>query len=380
MTRPRYGIQISQEGIPVRRAADYQKVLDDRWPFLDIVIETEVRFEHKFHEGNDNYRWSIELLDHSLGYLPAFTYRMVEGSLLDEFGFDIGEVVSTKQGIYLKGFFIPGQQMTLNGKILLRVFACDITAETSYGVGQIDPIAKRDSRKYGAKILKSGVPPEKFSGDEMSDFALNTDAKALAIQKTGVFHLNPYIELDQARVSAISTSANTLTLQTINAEDDIGWSAVRGQAAFYLPGDFVTYPNPLSGNTYYLIPEGSGAVKLANSYQNALNGIEIDLTTAGSLPGSLSAAENPSSPEDTLEHDVGYPPSYWMARYEPWSVRGQTADDVLPGEDIIYPADKGFEQGFTYATTTTLRFRGAQAVAGGRYAYIIFKDPLERAV
>ena len=49
------------------------------------------------------------------------------------------------------------------------------------------------------------------------------------------------------------------------------------------------------------------------------------------------------------------------------------------GEDIIYPIDRGFGAGFVYATSTYVRFRGAQAVAGGTYAYILFKDPLERS-
>ena len=38
----RYGVQISQQGIDVSRAADYQKVLDSNWKFLDIAVEKDV--------------------------------------------------------------------------------------------------------------------------------------------------------------------------------------------------------------------------------------------------------------------------------------------------------------------------------------------------
>ena len=39
------GIMISQEGVPVERAADYQKVLDSRWRFMEVAQEIDIKVD-----------------------------------------------------------------------------------------------------------------------------------------------------------------------------------------------------------------------------------------------------------------------------------------------------------------------------------------------
>jgi hypothetical protein len=385
MTRKRYGIQISQEGVPVTRAADYQKVLDDRWPFLDIFQEVEIPVEVRLTDAVESFNWAIELFSHKLGYLPAFTYRILSGNMWGDYDGQT-TIVSTKTGIYLTGLHYSGGATSWNFRIFMRVYALDVTREFEYKTEDPEPTSKRQSRKYGAKVIKSGVSPSKFSSDEMSDFSLHTDAKVLAVQQTGVLNMNPWIALDQASVTAIDTGADTMTLAPAFSGADISWTRTLGQACGYYPSDFVTYPSPLGSNTYYIIPTDSNKIKLALGYTNALNGIAIDLASTGSLPGTLSATENPQNPQERIFHNVGYPPSFWMSRVDLWLedrypvVLTGGVTPALYGEDIIYDMGRGFEEGFTYATSTYLRFRGAQSVAGGRYAYAIFKDPLERAL
>lgn len=384
MADARYGIAISQQGIPVKRAADYQKVLDDRWPFLDIVHEVEVPVEVRLVASTGNFYWAVEVFAHNLGFLPAFTCRVMTGTTTSDFSQNIS-FVATKTGIYAYGFYISGDTTSFNFKLFLRVYSRDVTQEFEYATEVPDPLAKRDSRKYGARILKDGVSPAKFTGDEMSDFSLHNNAKVLAIQQTGVLDLNPWVRLNQAKATAIATGTDIFTITSNYSGEDISWTAIPGQAVTYLPFDYATYPGGIAVGTYYIIPVGSNEIKLANTYKNALVGVAVDITSAGSLPGTISATENPSNPQERIHHNVGYPPSYWMSRVEFWATeRGPIAalggtQPALYGEDIIYPIDRGFDTGFAYATSTYIRFRGAQAVAGGTYAYILFKDPLERS-
>lgn len=370
MAETRYGIVISQQGIPVKRAADYQKVLDDRWPFLDIVHEVEIPVEIRLVASTANSYWSIEVFTHNLGFLPAFTCRVVSGTTTSDYGEGISSFVATKTAIYARGFYIPGDTTDFNFRLFIRVYSRDITEGFEYKTEVPDPISKRDSKKYGARILKEGVSSTKFTGDEMSNFSLHNNAKVLGIQQTGVLNLNPWVSLAQAKATAIDTATDTFTITSNVSGEDISWTQVAGQAINYYPADFVTYPTGMADGTYYIIPVSSNEIKLANTYNNALARIAVDITGAGSLPGVIGATENPSDPQDRIYHNVGYPPSYWMARIS------LLEDD---GEDIIYPIDRGFGAGFVYATSTYVRFRGAQAVAGGTYAYILFKDPLERS-
>lgn len=382
MADPRYGIVISQQGIPVKRAADYQKVLDDRWPFLDIEYEVEVPVEVRLVDSGANFYWSVEIFEHNLGFLPAFTYRVVSGQIYGDSPNGEIELVATNRSIYLKGYFYTGGTASWNFKVFLRVYNRDITQEFEYKTEVPDPLAKRDSRKYGARVLKDGVSPAKFTGDEMSDFSLHNNAKVLAIQQTGVLDLNPWIALDWADATAVDTATEIFTIAGGPGED-ISWAQIAGQAIGYLPFDYVTYPGGIAAGVYYVIPVGSNQIKLANTYKNALAGVAVNITSAGSLPGLIQTTENPSAPQDRIYHNVGYPPSYWMTRVEYWVDRDNSAYSSvqlpLTGEDIIYPIDRGFDEGFAYATTTYIRFRGVQAVAGGKFAYIIFKDPLERS-
>ena len=123
------GIQISQEGIPLRRAADYQKILDDRWPFLDIAVEQEFILSKSSFPSATGF-WVERVLEHNLGYLPAFTYRNLSYS--DNLGGSSSsvEIVATKTAIYVRDLWISGTPMTrLDMSGFLRVFACDITKE-----------------------------------------------------------------------------------------------------------------------------------------------------------------------------------------------------------------------------------------------------------
>lgn len=176
-----YGLQISQEGIPINRAADYQKVLDDRWPFLDIVIERDIDVTKADWPAASGY-WTVEVLRHDLGYLPAFKFREYTNLLSSTYSDKV--IIATKTSIYIRGLFILGDPTTairIQGK--LRVFACPVAEEFSAPINHYEPRPKKDAYDYGVKILKHG---SRIRSKDASDFSLNTDAKALSIQQTGV--------------------------------------------------------------------------------------------------------------------------------------------------------------------------------------------------
>jgi len=373
----RYGIQISQEGIPLNRAADYQKVLDDRWNFLDIAFDTEVRFEKTAYDTLSSHFWKLEIFRHDLGYIPGFTIREIDTTTNGPLEAGNLTVVATKDKVYIQGLYISGSGTPpIVGRISLRIFAVDITTEYTQPIESITPMSRTKSTKYGAKVLKPGKGNLGINNQEMSNFSLNTDSKTLAIQQTGMLNINPSAYDKQANTTAVDTATDIITISATGSEN-IAWAQSTGKACQYSPGDFVTYPSPLSGATYYIIPVSASQVKLANNYQDALAGVAIDLTTAGSLPGKLISRENPAIATDTLTHNVGYPPVYMLCSINDPARWSSVFANPIP-ERSARPLGSGFT-GFTNATTTTLRFRGAQSQLSGYYAYIILKDPQESA-
>lgn len=175
-----YGLQISQQGTPLNRAADYQKVLDDRWPFLDIALDVNIDASFVDYPTASGW-WIIEVARHDLGYLPAFFFR--EASSILEDPLTNTELVATKRAVYMRGLWISGDPtpaLRLRGR--LRVFACDITSEFESPIRHYAAKPDRDA-EYGVKILRPGN--SRIRSHDMEDFSLNTDAKALSVQKTG---------------------------------------------------------------------------------------------------------------------------------------------------------------------------------------------------
>ena len=363
-----YGIQISQEGVPLQRAADYQKVLDDKWPFIDILFEGEFKISKANWPATTSW-WVYEIAEHNRGYLPGFTYREIGTNLIT----GNTQMIATTDKIYLRGLWATGDPTTpLEIRIYLRVFALDITREYEYKGDKPEAKVRMSARKYGAKVLDPRAPTANMSNKEMSDYSLNTNAKALAIHKTGVQDINPWSRYGNASVSSIDTANDILTFSGTN----IAWTQTVGQACAYFPNDFVTYPSPLSSSIYYIIPLTPTTLKLASTYQNALNGVAIDLTSAGSLPGQLQPRENPSNPTDIITHNIGYPPTYLFAIYDPDGVDGAYAD---PLNRVPTITSMGSLNCFITATTTTIKISGAQSVFSGRVAYVIIRDPSEIA-
>lgn len=362
----KYGIQISQEGIPLERAADYQKVLDDKWPFIDIVIDRDITIS-KTDWPAVTAEWIYEIAEHNLGRTPPFTYRELGTNVINTNQY---KMLATKDKIYLVGRWYTGDPTTpLNIRISLRVFSFDITEEKSYSGEHGTARVRTSARKYGAKVLSPKNVTTNFSSQEMSDYSLNSNAKALSLYKTGVQDINPWSRYNYASVSAVNTGTDTITFSGTN----IPWTKTIGQAINYLPGDYATYPAPLVYGIYYLIPTSDTTCKLATTYANAINNVAINLTTAGYIPSQMRAMDDPSLPTDTIYHNIGYPPTYMFAMYYPDGYAFSV--DQLKTVPVIEALDR--VAAFVRATNTTLQIIGAQSQFAGYVAYAIIRDPAE---
>lgn len=181
------GVEVTQQSVDIHYAPDYQKIVDSRWHFLDIPLELDFSVSHA--DAGATHYWVEKICDHNLGYLPAFTFRQktlnLGGSnpLLYS-----GVLVADKRSIYWRNVYISGNPTTpivLTG--FIRVFACDITATYQAPINLIAPSAATPPTT-GLKILGSGTD---ITSTDLSDFSIDTQGKAIAIQQTGISTVDP---------------------------------------------------------------------------------------------------------------------------------------------------------------------------------------------
>lgn len=162
------GLEIAQGGIDMGDASDYQKVLDTRWEFLEIAAETMFSFEG---DPGGTHLQLIKVLDHNLGYLPAFTHDGVFNTFNSIFSAD-------EKSIYANVFFsVP----IVNE--FIRVFACDITAEYQAPSTIVSGSRLSSPSSYGAKVLNAHS--HDITSNNMGDYTLNSNSKPISLQLHG---------------------------------------------------------------------------------------------------------------------------------------------------------------------------------------------------
>lgn len=181
----RYGVEISQSGVPLDRAADYQKNLDDRWPYLDIALEIDIDITKSDWAVG---AWVLKVADHNLGYVPMYTFRPDDPSIYaTDYRLYPGRMYATKKSFYIYGWWLSFDSTTpirIKGK--LRVFSADCTKGFVARADSISPYGVSPKTDYGVKILKNNSGGRRINNGELSRFSINTTAKALAIHKLGL--------------------------------------------------------------------------------------------------------------------------------------------------------------------------------------------------
>lgn len=187
----RYGIQVSQQGIPVERAADYQMVLDSNWKFLDVAYDMSVDMLINI-TGPTNGFYVIPIFQHSLGYLPAFEFMVssltADGSNSKVLFSDVRQVLQNiradSKNVFAS-FVYVGNPISIRLVGRLRVFALDILTE--YQAPTVTPLGAAEPRgsRYGAKFLDLNKGNGDIEDETMYPFTLNTRGKQISIHKHG---------------------------------------------------------------------------------------------------------------------------------------------------------------------------------------------------
>lgn len=378
------GIVFTQSGAPVRGSADYQRVYDSRWRFMELEIEEDFKIEVPALNPVDfgaYYYDRITVLKHGLGFVPFFETSLPTQS------FSINGPLSVwadKDKIYLERFITTqgGDAQSLDFSI--RVYNLPILHAYEAPKGPPEGLSSPRS-DIGIRFIDDNARSVDLASRSPVGFSVDTKKKILSIHKHGIARMNDWV-MKSSRVTAINTTTNALTVvenDQSNLTMALGWTQVVGTRVRFSPADFATYPGGLEDATYYIIPNGAGSVKLAKSLEAAHAGIEVDITSApsASLPGFLNGQSDPTSHEDAILHDVGYPPTILIAEVnlEGSKYSGIINDPDPDVDELVIGPMQNITLAYTRADDKYMYFRGVQAVFGGWYGFVVLKDPSEIA-
>jgi hypothetical protein len=362
------GIEISQEGIGVDQASDYQKVLDSRWLSMEVMHEVDVVIDvPAMTSGATNEQQIITIFKHGLSrdghsFVPAFHANWRPEGEYDtytpEFGYGTATLFcdDTNLCFYRPVYAsstVPAFKLVVQAKIynLPILEAYQAPTEISIGGG-------RSESRYGVQALDGSNPSLALGGKASYGYSIDTKKKVLAINKVTTKYINdPATTNKSSSVTAIDISTDTFTYTPSPGDDWI----VDGMKVIYMPGDYATYPAPMVYGQYYVIKTGLTTFQLSYT----LGGAAINLTTTGVLPGNVNRVALPD--DYAVPHGGKYPPSFFFCEF----------DNTTFGKMVTYALRNSSLSPLVLADSTYLYFRGVQSVYIAKVAVIILKDPLE---
>lgn len=164
---PRNGVQVSQGGINVEDAADYELALSSEWPLLKVL-----------HTGNITYDAALNI------------YCTSDALIQGDFS---GENIIYRHGLgYMCPFILIPQDTdgTANSKLTAPVlyhyilFDHDVTETVPRQAKSATPAATGSSA-YGVETLGDG---KRINSTDMRDFSVNTKARPMQIHMGGTLH------------------------------------------------------------------------------------------------------------------------------------------------------------------------------------------------
>lgn len=369
------GIIFTQSGVPVQGSADYQHVYDSRWKFLEVAFEgtldinlpavDPVAFAGRYFE-------KTILFKHALNFVPLF-----ESTLVNTNDITLPQIYADKTNVFVRRQIstsgVPATVQTVKCRIYNLAILQDYTAP-------VGPISGTSSPRSSIGVQFVDKTQKSVQAGQRGGvgFSIDTTQKIISVHKTGRVRINDMGGY-QAQVTAIDTTTDLVTFgSNPSFPTDVTWLTGMGVPVNYFPRDAVTFPAPLNGTTtYYSIPVDATHIRLATSYANAVSGVYIDLTTAGSLAGTLSA-QGPAGgvPNNaSIEHDVGYPPSFLLAQ-----VNRDENPPYYSNPNDLYIGPMLWTTLIQFKVDAKfLTFRGIQAQPQGWFGYVILKDPAEIA-
>lgn len=387
------GIQVSQRGIPVDRASDYQKVLDSRWRFMEVALEIDTTItvpEAPILSYNGYQRVNIakhNLTMQSKKIVPAF-----HGSWLPDPAYPIESGtnqydVYPQAALYMDDEYLYFYRVNYAGgnisgnplpaisiKVKAKIYYLDILSEY-LAIQEIPRGSGKTNTDYGLTALDGSNSAATVGGTSPDGYSIDTRKKVLSIHKVAqkdIYSFDPR----SATITAINTSTDIATITTdsneitdlYGAKYGISWIQT-GEQVVLSPNDFTTYPSPLSDAVNpYIIKVSDTQVKFALTQADALAGNAINLTATGSLP--MGMRRRPTADDSRFAHESEYPPSYFFC--EKSNNEGGTGLRVGSLRYISYTPLVRIDNQYLY-------FTGVQAAYNGALAIIILKDPIEVA-
>ena len=160
------GLKITQRGTDLERAADYQTVLDSRWPlieFIDVIVDKVVT------TGSN-----MLVYTHNLGFAPGWEF-MPEGSL------GVADLAYTDKTAFYTNETGADQHVKGRLRLYLTNFAVSYKADTI----TISPENDSHEQQTGLKILDETSSGATMRTPEYDAYTLNTGAKAMSIHMSG---------------------------------------------------------------------------------------------------------------------------------------------------------------------------------------------------
>ncbi len=381
------GIVFTQSGVPVQGSADYQRVFDSRWRFVEIEFERTftvnlpavpaVGFAARYDEVTP-------IIRHGLGFVPMFETDFVD----QQYNYALlssASMYADDQYLFFSRLIntqgAEAQSLTFTVRLYNLPILIDYTAPKGLPQGTQSPRSN-----IGVKFLDRQTPGVDVGDNAVKGFSVDTTKKILSIHKHGLAKINDWVNR-YLQVTAINTTTDVFTYgpspgASGAAAIDLAWAQTAGTPIIYTPQDYATLPGGMpsqSGGvnsiTLYIIPVDSSHFKVASSYDNALAGIAIDITSTGALPGSVNGTNFPGDNSNAILHDVGYPPTFLIAPL--------TRERIVAGSTTLVAPFIGALMDIIVASVTAdnryIYFKGIQAVFGGWYGYVILKDPAELA-
>lgn len=387
------GIQVSQRGIPIDRAADYQKVLDSRWRFMEVALEIDTTItvpEAPLLTYNSFQRVNIakhNLTNKGKPFVPAFhaswlpdpDYPLEEGSNQYDV-YPTAALYIDDQYLYFYRANYAGGNLSGNPypavdiKVKAKIYNLPILEEY-LAIQEVPTGSGKVNTDIGMTALDGSNPAATVGGTSPDGYSIDTRKKILSIHRVAqkdIYAFDPR----SATITAINTSTDIATITTDSGEIEdlygnkygIGWIQT-GDQVVLSPNDFTTYPSPLSFSVNpYIIKVSDTQVKFALTQADALAGNAINLTTSGSLP--MGMRRKPSADDGRLAHGSEYPPSYFFC--EKSNNEGGTGLRVGSLRYVSYTPLVRIDGQYMY-------FTGVQAAYNGALAVIILKDPIEVA-
>lgn len=378
------GISVTRQGVPIDRAADYQKVLDSRWRFMEVefVVSQYTNLPVGIANGFQGYTQRTNIFRHNLGFVPAFhgSWKPIgsgyESYITDGYHPDLLGAGLWADEEYLY-FDRVVDSMTNSAALQIQASALiynlpilePYQAPTEVAVGTAPT-----KSNYGMRALDGSDSSVTVDGSASHGFSVDTKKKIISVNRVGQKWINDYI-FDDGRVTAVNTTTDVFTVEDLGGQGGfasrigLGWMKTGVPIVIY-PNDGVTFPGPLSqGVSYYLIQLTETTFKLALSEADAKAGTAINITSTGSLPATIRRGA--TADDRRVAHGADYPPSFLFC---------ETMLDYDRTKPIAAQSLKHYSATpLVTADNTYLYFNGVQAVYAGLISYIVLKDPLEVA-